>query len=50
MWRHHPQAKEAARLVASGAIGELRTIRAAFAFRGDDPTTCASRRASTAAG
>ena len=37
MWRHHPQAKEAARLVASGAIGELRTIRAAFAFKGDDP-------------
>ena len=25
-------------LVASGAIGELRTIRAAFAFRGDDPS------------
>jgi predicted dehydrogenase len=37
MWRHHPQAKEAARLVASGAIGQLRTIRAAFAFKGSNP-------------
>ncbi|MGZ6642420.1 MAG: Gfo/Idh/MocA family protein [Solirubrobacteraceae bacterium] len=37
MWRHHPQAAEAAELVASGAIGELRTIHAAFAFRGTDP-------------
>ncbi len=37
MWRHHPQAKEAVRLVASGAIGALRAIRAAFAFKGSDP-------------
>ena len=37
MWRHHPQAAKAAELVSSGAIGELRIIRAAFSFRAGDP-------------
>lgn len=37
MWRHHPQAKRAAELVATGAVGRLRAIRAAFAFRGSNP-------------
>ncbi len=37
MWRHHPQAAKAAELVAAGAIGELRVIRAAFAFTARDP-------------
>jgi D-xylose 1-dehydrogenase (NADP+, D-xylono-1,5-lactone-forming) len=31
MWRHHPQVAEALRLIAEGAIGPLRLIRAAFA-------------------
>jgi predicted dehydrogenase len=32
MWRHHPQAKILARLVADGAIGRLRLVRVAFSF------------------
>ncbi len=32
MWRHNPQTKRLAELVADGAIGELRLIRAAFSF------------------
>jgi predicted dehydrogenase len=32
MWRHHPQLAEAQRLIAEGAIGRLRLIRADFAF------------------
>jgi len=32
MWRHHPQTKRLAELVAEGAIGELRLIRATFSF------------------
>jgi predicted dehydrogenase len=31
MWRHHPQVAEARRLIADGAIGRLRLVRAAFA-------------------
>jgi D-xylose 1-dehydrogenase (NADP+, D-xylono-1,5-lactone-forming) len=31
MWRHHPQVAAAQRLIADGAIGPLRLIRAAFA-------------------
>lgn len=38
MWRHHPQAARAAELVSSGAIGDLRVIRAAFSFRAGDPS------------
>jgi xylose dehydrogenase (NAD/NADP) len=33
MWRHHPQAARLARLVAEGAIGRLRLVRAAFSFQ-----------------
>lgn len=32
MWRHNPQTKRLAALVADGAIGEVRLIRAAFSF------------------
>ncbi|MCW2983518.1 MAG: gfo/Idh/MocA family oxidoreductase [Conexibacter sp.] len=30
MWRHHPQVAQAQRLIAEGAIGRVRLIRAAF--------------------
>jgi D-xylose 1-dehydrogenase (NADP+, D-xylono-1,5-lactone-forming) len=30
MWRHHPQTRRLAALVAEGAIGELRLVRASF--------------------
>jgi predicted dehydrogenase len=33
MWRHNPQAHTLARLVAEGAVGRLRLIRAAFSFQ-----------------
>jgi predicted dehydrogenase len=32
MWRFHPQTEELVRLVRSGAVGELRYVRAAFGF------------------
>jgi xylose dehydrogenase (NAD/NADP) len=32
MWRHHPQTRALERLVAEGAVGRLRAIRAAFSF------------------
>ena len=32
MWRHHPQTARAVELVAEGAIGELRAVRASFGF------------------
>ncbi len=32
MWRHNPQTKRLVALVAEGAIGELRLVRAAFTF------------------
>jgi xylose dehydrogenase (NAD/NADP) len=38
MWRHHPQVARARELLESGAIGDLRVIRSAFAYRhGGDP-------------
>jgi predicted dehydrogenase len=37
MWRHHPQALRLAELVAGGAIGDLRLVRASFSFVLDDP-------------
>ncbi len=40
MWRHHPQADAARALIADGAIGPLRLVRATFAgpvARGEDP-------------
>ena len=36
MWRHHPQLERTRELLAGGEIGDLRTIRAAFAFAMDD--------------
>jgi predicted dehydrogenase len=32
MWRHHPQLARARELIASGAIGRLRVLRATFGF------------------
>ena len=37
MWRHHPQVARARELLDSGAIGDLRVIRAHFAFTGGRP-------------
>ncbi len=37
MWRHHPQTIELARLVADGAVGTLRAVRAHFGFLLADP-------------
>jgi D-xylose 1-dehydrogenase (NADP+, D-xylono-1,5-lactone-forming) len=37
MWRHHPQLRRAQELLAADDIGELRVIRAAFAFNAGDP-------------
>ncbi len=38
MWRHHPQVARTLELIAAGEIGELRAIRAGFAFAASDPT------------
>ena len=37
MWRHHPQVARARELIDGGAIGDLRVIRAHFAFKAADP-------------
>ena len=37
MWRHHPQTIRLAELVAEGAVGELRHVRASFSFLLGDP-------------
>ena len=37
MWRHHPQVGRARELLDAGAIGDLRIIRAHFAFKAADP-------------
>ncbi len=37
MWRHHPQVARTRELLAAGEIGELRVIRAHFAFRTAKP-------------
>lgn len=37
MWRHHPQIARARELIAAGAIGRLRLIRAGFAFLAQPP-------------
>jgi xylose dehydrogenase (NAD/NADP) len=37
MYRHHPQTRRLQALVDGGAIGELRHVRAAFAFTVDNP-------------
>ena len=37
MYRHHPQTRRLAELVAEGAVGEPRALRASFSFVLDDP-------------
>jgi predicted dehydrogenase len=37
MYRHHPQTRRLRQLVAEGAIGNLRLVRAAFSFTMPDP-------------
>jgi D-xylose 1-dehydrogenase (NADP+, D-xylono-1,5-lactone-forming) len=37
MWRHHPQLRRARAMLAAGDVGELRVIRAAFAFNAWNP-------------
>jgi predicted dehydrogenase len=37
MWRHHPQVARARELIAAGDVGDLKVIRAAFAFVATDP-------------
>jgi D-xylose 1-dehydrogenase (NADP+, D-xylono-1,5-lactone-forming) len=37
MWRHHPQLARARELIAEGAVGTLRLVRASFAFNATDP-------------
>ena len=39
MWRHNPQTKRFAELVAAGAIGELQFVRSLFSFAMSDPAT-----------
>ncbi len=36
MWRHHPQLQRARELLAAGEVGDLRVIRAGFAFSLED--------------
>jgi D-xylose 1-dehydrogenase (NADP+, D-xylono-1,5-lactone-forming) len=44
MWRHHPQVARARQLVAGGAVGRLRLVRAAFSFVERDPDDVRLRR------
>ena len=44
MWRHTPQAAKLEELVAAGAVGRLRSIRAGFSFRLTDPRDIRLRR------
>ncbi|HUA49104.1 MAG TPA: Gfo/Idh/MocA family oxidoreductase [Solirubrobacteraceae bacterium] len=37
MYRHHPQTRRLTKLIAEGAVGRLRVIRAAFGFVASDP-------------
>jgi predicted dehydrogenase len=37
MWRHHPQTRRLTELIAEGAVGRPRMIRAAFGFVAPDP-------------
>jgi predicted dehydrogenase len=39
MWRHLPQSKRFAELIAAGAIGELQFVRSLFSFAMSDPAT-----------
>jgi D-xylose 1-dehydrogenase (NADP+, D-xylono-1,5-lactone-forming) len=44
MFRHHPQTARVAKLVAEGAIGHLRLVRASFSFPLHDPADIRLRR------
>jgi len=37
MYRHHPQTRRLAELIAQGAVGRVRMVRSAFSFVADDP-------------
>ncbi len=37
MYRHHPQWQRAKEIVATGGVGELRTIQSFFSYFNDDP-------------
>lgn len=37
MWRHSPQTRRLAELLAEGSVGELRLVRSSFSFGLDDP-------------
>lgn len=39
MWRHNPQTKRFAELVAEGAVGELQFVRSLFSFAMSDPAS-----------
>jgi D-xylose 1-dehydrogenase (NADP+, D-xylono-1,5-lactone-forming) len=37
MWRHHPQTRRLTELIAEGAVGRVRVLRAVFGFVAHDP-------------
>ncbi len=37
MYRHHPQTRRLAEVIAQGAVGRVRMVRSAFSFVADDP-------------
>jgi predicted dehydrogenase len=43
MYRHHPQWQRAQAIVASGGIGELKTIQSFFSYYNDDPANIRNR-------
>ena len=45
MWRHNPQTRRLAQLVAEGAIGELRLVRSAFTYTMRDAEQTVQMRA-----
>jgi predicted dehydrogenase len=45
MWRHHPQAVRLGELLAAGAVGEVRLVRAAFSFTSVRPGDVRLQRA-----
>ena len=49
MWRHHPQVAAPRELIEAGEIGDLRVIRAGFAFAPPTPRTSACTPSSRAA-
>jgi predicted dehydrogenase len=43
MYRHHPQWQRAREIVASGGVGELKTIQSFFSYYNDDPDNIRNR-------